>query len=174
MIVRQARVGDAEAICEIFNPIIRHSTITFTTVERRVDAVQDDIRARGPTFQVLENETEVLGFATFGQFRSGPGYARTAEHSIHLAASLRGRGMGRVLMQRLEQVAIEQGIHVLVAGISGSNPAAVAFHEAIGFDVVGRLPEVGFKAGAYLDLVLMQKILRPRPDGAPDTRGQPG
>lgn len=74
----------------------------------------------------------------------------------------------------LAGLAARQGVHVLVAAISGSNPTAVGFHKAIGFEVVGRLSEVGFKAGAYLDLVLMQKILPPRPDGAPDTDGQSG
>lgn len=174
MIVRQAREQDAGAICGIFNPIIRHSTVTFTTVERRTETVRDDIGKRGPAFLVLEQHGDVVGFATFGSFRSGPGYVQTAEHSIHLAPSCRGRGLGRALMDRLQQVATSQGIHVLIAAISGSNPAAIAFHDAIGFDMTGRLPEVGFKAGAYLDLVLMQKILYPRPDGAPDTYGQPG
>ncbi|MDU9006301.1 GNAT family N-acetyltransferase [Sedimentitalea todarodis] len=174
MIVRQAKEEDAAAICNILNPIIRHSSITFTTVERTLESVSQNIRTRGPAFQVMEAHDEVAGFATYGPFRPGPGYARTAEHSIHLAPDRQGVGLGRMLMERLEQVAAAEGVHVLIAAISSSNPAAVAFHEAIGFHAVGRLPEVGFKAGAYLDLVLMQKILTPRPDSAPDTSLQPG
>lgn len=174
MTVRQAIAADAGAICAILNPMIRNSTITFTTRERDPDEVAADIRARGPAFLVAESAGVVRGFASFGPFRAGPGYVRTAEHSIHLASGARGQGMGRALIAALQQAAIAQGIHVLVAAISGGNAAAIAFHDAVGFVRVGHMPQVGFKAGELLDLVLMQKILRPRPDGAPDTAAQPG
>jgi phosphinothricin acetyltransferase len=64
-------------------------------------------------------------------------------------------------MERLQQVARSEGVHVLVAGISSANSGAIAFHSALGFAEVGRMPEVGHKWGQYLDLVLMQKILSP-------------
>jgi phosphinothricin acetyltransferase len=62
-------------------------------------------------------------------------------------------------MARLEEIARAQGIHVLIGGVSGENPGAIAFHEAIGFDRVGHLPQVGHKFGKWLDLVLLQKTL---------------
>ena len=62
-------------------------------------------------------------------------------------------------MQRLEEVARHEGVHSLIAGISGENPDGVAFHEAIGFQHVARLRQVGFKFGRWMDLVLMQKML---------------
>jgi len=169
MILRPARPGDAADICAISNPIIRDTLVTFTTTERGIESVVRDIKTRAEAFQVAETGGRVVGFATYGPFRSGPGYAFAGEHSIQLAADARGQGTGRTLMHRLQQVAADQGIHVLVAGISGANPAAVAFHSAIGFAQVGRMPQVGFKAGRWLDLILMQRILTPGPDGAPDT-----
>ncbi len=45
------------------------------------------------------------------------------------------------------------------AGISGENPRAVDFHTACGFATLAILPEVGFKVGRWIDLVLMQKRL---------------
>jgi L-amino acid N-acyltransferase YncA len=168
MIVRAARAVDAAAICDILNPIIRHSTVTFTTEERSAESVAEDIRIRGEAFLVAADGDAVIGFATYGSFRGGPGYARTAEHSVHVASTARGRGAGRALMAQLEQVAAARGIHVMVAGVSGSNPGAVAFHRALGYEISGRMPEVGYKNGQYLELVLLQKRLT-GPDGAPDT-----
>lgn len=159
MILRAARAGDAAAICGIANAIIRDTVITFTTSEKAPDAVAVDIAARGAAFQVAEQAGAVVGFATFGPFRSGPGYAHTREVSVNLAPAARGQGAGRALLLALEQVAILQGVHVLVAGISGENPAAAGFFAAIGYREVGRMPQTGFKAGRWLDLVLMQKIL---------------
>ena len=76
-----------------------------------------------------------------------------------LAGDARGQGVGRALMARLEDHARTQGIHVLIAGVSGENEAAIAFHRAIGFTEAARLPEVGRKFGRWMDLVLLHKRL---------------
>jgi phosphinothricin acetyltransferase len=159
MIIRQARVSDAAAITVMLNDVVDKTTITFTAVRKTEESVADDIRARGPAFQVVERDGEPVGFATYFPFRSGPGYGRTKEHSIVLTAKARGQGIGRALMTALEEVARAEGVHVLMAGVSGENPSGLAFHAAIGFVEVGRLSEVGFKFDRYLDLVLMQKVL---------------
>ena len=161
MNIRQARVEDAGALASITNTIIRETLVTFTTNERSAESVVADINARGPSFLVAEHEGEVVGFATYGPFRSGPGYAQCREHSIQLVPEVRGSGLGRLLMAKLQEAAQAERVHVLIAGISSANPAAVAFHAALGFAEVGHLPEVGFKWGQRLDLVLMQKILSP-------------
>lgn len=162
MLIRTANLQDARSICDIWNSVIRDTLVTFTTEEKRPDAVAADISARGAAFLIAEREAgRIAGFATFGAFRSGPGYAFTREHTVMLAPNARGAGIGRALMDALETVALSENVHSLIGGISGENPGGVAFHRSIGFHEVGRLPECGFKAGKWIDLVLMQKLLNP-------------
>jgi len=58
--------------------------------------------------------------------------------------------------------ALDAGVHVLVAAIDGANEASIRFHERLGFEVVGRMPQTGLKFGRWLNLVLMQRILDDR------------
>ncbi|WP_170422822.1 GNAT family N-acetyltransferase [Ruegeria arenilitoris] len=172
MRIRQAKASDAKGVAAITNAIIRDTLVTFTTDERSADSIARDIATRSPAYLVAEKGGEVLGFATYGPFRSGPGYAGCSELTIQLAPQARGQGTGRALIRALEDIAQAQGVHVLVAGISSANPRAIAFHAALGFTEVGRMPEVGFKWAKRLDLVLMQKILGTNISVAPDTRDQ--
>lgn len=159
MMIRTARAEDAAQICGIWNPLITSTATTFTTDLKTVDSITADIAARGDAFLVADAGGQLLGFATYFPFRSGPGYARTKEHSINLAPEARGRGAGRALMEALEAQAQADKVHALWAGISAENPAGVTFHSKIGFVEIARLPEVGYKFGRWMDLVLMQKRL---------------
>jgi phosphinothricin acetyltransferase len=157
MILRPATEGDIPAILAIWNPLIRHTAVTFTTEEKTAESLAADLNTRGDAFLVAETGGQIAGFASFGPFRPGPGYAHTAEHTVILAEAARGRGTGRALMSRLEDVAHARQIHTLIGAVSGENRPAIAFHEAIGFARVGHLPQAGRKFGRWMDLVLFLK-----------------
>lgn len=159
MILRPAEPRDAPQIAAIWNDVIDNTAATFTTERKTEVGLIADMTARGPAFLVACRGEAVLGFATFFQFRGGPGYAHTMEHSIQLAPEARGQGVGRALMTALEDVARGQAVHSLWAGVSGENPAGVAFHTALGYARIATLPQVGRKFGRWMDLVLLQKIL---------------
>lgn len=159
MIIRPARIEDAEPLTAILNDVIDNTTITFTSERKTIDYVRDDIVAKGKAFLVADMDGVAAGYASYFPFRNGPGYARTKEHSIALAPRARGQGAGRALMAALEGVARADGVHSLWAGVSAENPSGRAFHAALGFSEIATLSEVGFKFGRWIDLVLMQKKL---------------
>lgn len=156
--IRAARPDDAAAIAEIWNAVIRDSIFTFTTAEKDPRALAQAIED-GMPYHVADDADRILGFATAFQFRGGPGYAHTFEHSIHLIAEAQGHGLGRKLMGVVEDDLRSRGAHSLFAGVSGENTSGVTFHAALGYQEVARLPEVGWKFGRWHDLVLMQKML---------------
>ncbi|MGV6811643.1 MAG: N-acetyltransferase family protein [Brevirhabdus sp.] len=160
--IRQACSADADAITAIWNHYILNTLVTFNSVAKSgsdVVALIETRAASGCGTLVVETGGAVTGFATYGAFRSGPGYAATVEHTILLAPQALGKGTGRALMQALIRHAAEREKHVMVAGIAAPNRAGQRFHAAMGFEKTGCMPQVGHKNGRWLDLVWMQKIL---------------
>jgi len=156
-VIRPATLADAPAIAALWNPWIRDTAITFASVEKTAADIVSLIETR-PCFFVAET-TGLLGFATYGQFRGGDGYATCMEHTVILSPDARGQGAGRALLQAVEAHARAGGAHQMIAGVSGENPDARAFHAAQGYHEVAILREAGFKFGRFMNLVLMQKFL---------------
>jgi len=160
--IRTARAADAAAIAHFWNPMIRDSVVTFNSAEKSPEEIAASIAAtaaRGHGFLVAEEAGAVLGFASYGQFRGSVGYRHSFEHTVILAPEARGRGVGRALMAALAEHARAARGHSLIAGVSGENAPGIAFHRAIGFTEVARIPEVGRKFERWMDLVLLQKFL---------------
>jgi phosphinothricin acetyltransferase len=64
-----------------------------------------------------------------------------------------------MLVEALLERARVAGLHVMVAAVDGDNDGSIRFHERLGFVEVARMPEVGFKFGRRLDLVLLQRTI---------------
>ena len=168
VIIRDATDDDAVSITDLYNALIPSTTVTWTesldTSEHRLEWLRRQ-REEGLPVLVAEVEGAVVGFTAYEYFRGEgkwPGYRLTMELSIHVAERHWGRGVGRALIDALVARARDAGIHVLVAAIDGENDASIRFHERMGFEVVGRMPQTGLKFGRWLDLVLMQRILDDR------------
>ena len=162
MDIRDARESDLPGLLEIYNEVIATSTAVYAdrpvTLEDRI-AWWRTRTAQGYPVLVAMREAVVLGFATFGDFRAWPGYRFTVEHSVHVSAECRGRGVGRSLMQTLIPRAAALGKHVMIGGIDAANDASIRFHEQLGFERAALLRQVRFKFERWLDLLFMQRFL---------------
>ncbi len=162
MLIRTANQRDCTKLTEIWNPFIRTTDVTFNSNEKTAKGLQAEIRDKADLkhpFMVAEDDGNILGFATYGQFRCSNGYRRTMEHTVILAPEAFGKGLGRKLMTALEDHARGNDVHSMFAAVSHLNPEGIAFHKAVGYTEVARLSEVGYKFDQWYDLVLMQKIL---------------
>ena len=162
MIIRDAIENDFGAITAVYNDVLLTSTAIYTdqpaTVADRLAWWRSRSAQNYPTLVACEGAA-VIGFSSFGDFRSWPGYRFTVEHSVHVHASWRGRGAGSELLKALIPRAAALGKHVMVGGIDAENVASLRFHERLGFERVADFKEVGFKFGRFLDLVFVQRMI---------------
>jgi phosphinothricin acetyltransferase len=112
-----------------------------------------------PVIGAVDESGTLLGFASWGSFRAFPAYKYTVEHSVYVHHQHRGKGLGRVLLQRVVELAREREVHVLVGGIDAANAASIELHRRLGFEHAGTVRQAGFKFGRWLDLAFYQRIL---------------
>jgi L-amino acid N-acyltransferase len=149
-------------IRDIYNEVIRNSTAVFSDVEVTLENREAWFEAKcAAAFPVVAatDASGVVGFGTFGEFRTWPGYRFSVEHSVHVRADARGRGVGRALVLALLQEAARMQKHVMIAGIDAQNVTSIALHEKLGFQATGELKEVAYKFGRWLDLKFMQRLI---------------
>jgi L-amino acid N-acyltransferase len=172
--IRDATEADLPAILAIYNDVLTRSTAIFSDTPTTLEDRRQWFAARrdsGYPVLVAEDDSGVLGFASFSDFRSWPGYRHTVEHSVHVRADVRGRGVGSALVRVLLERAVALGKHVMVAGVDADNLGSIRLHERLGFRQSGKLHQVGCKFGRWLDLTFLERRLDERP--APP-EGPPG
>ncbi|MGI9578980.1 MAG: GNAT family N-acetyltransferase [Microthrixaceae bacterium] len=162
MQIRDATVGDAEAILEIYNHQVLTSTATFDLVPRTIREQQDWLTQRSGAHAVIVAELgdgSVGGFGALSPYRERAGYATTVEDSVYVAESHLREGIGRLLLEALVDRARSHGFHALMAKIVGGHNASIELHRRCGFEIIGTESEVGRKFGRWLDVVLMEQLL---------------
>ena len=170
--IRDASTDDVPGILAIYNDVIETSTAVYRDDPATLDDRLQWFNARqaqsypvlvalaaGASAEAATDDTGIVGFASYGDFRAWPGYRFSVEHTVHIRADQRGRGVGTLLMRALIQRAIEQGKHVMIGGVDADNEASLRFHERLGFRRAAHLRQVGTKFGRWLDLVFVQRIL---------------
>lgn len=160
--VRAASAEDLSAILAIYNEQVENSTATFDLEPRSMAAQEEWVKQFEHPYVLLVAELggEAAGWGCLHPFGGKPGYRFSTEDSVYVRADLRGSGVGRALLAALMDAGGKNGFHTVVARIAGDNPASVALHEAFGFQQVGREREVGRKFDRWLDVVVMQRVLR--------------
>jgi len=153
---------DADAVRAIYNVEVLESTVTFDLVPRSFAeqvAWIDEHSGGHPAIVAVDPDGEIGGFASLSPYRPRPAYATTVEDSVYVRRDLRGRGVGRLLLGDLVELARDHGFHSVVGRIVGGHEASIALHTSCGFDQLGTEREVGRKFNRWLDVILMQKML---------------
>ena len=163
LLIRPSNDADLDAITAIYADNVLRGTGTFEL--EPPDAAEmarrrADVLGKGLPWLVAEKDGQVLGYAYANWFKPRPAYRFSAEDSIYVADSARGMGVGRKLLAELAAQAEAAGVRKLLAVIGDSaNAGSIGVHRALGFTDVGIMKSVGWKFGAWRDIVLMEKSL---------------
>ena len=161
--IRPSTDADLPAITAIYEYHVLNGTGTFEIDPPTVadmTARRADVLGRGLPWLVAEQDGRVVGFAYANWFKPRPAYRFSAEDSIYVAQDARGLGLGRTLLTELSAAAEAAGVRKLLAVIGDSaNAGSIGVHRALGFTEVGVMRSVGWKFGAWRDIVLMEKTL---------------
>ncbi len=160
---------DAAACAAIYAPHVEAAPVSFE--ERAPGAAELAARiertAATHPWLVAERGGEVVGYAYACPHRLRTAYRWSVDVSVYVAAAAVGEGVGRALYAELVERLRRQGFRMAFAGITLPNPASVALHESLGFERVGLMREVGWKAGAWRDVGWWQLELAPGDEEPP-------
>jgi phosphinothricin acetyltransferase len=166
--IRRARREDAIGCQAIYASYVEGSVISF---EERAPSVPEMERRIVSSLEshewlVLEGPDGIVGFAYGTAHRTRAAYRWACEVSVYLEQGRRRTGAGRLLYEALFPRLVDRGYLTALAGIALPNAASVGLHRALGFDEVGTYRRIGWKLGAWHDVVWMQRHLGPA-DGPP-------
>ena len=166
--IRLAQESDAESIARIYAPYVIDSPVSFeleppdaTEMARRIVSTL----ALHP-WLVCEADGEVSGYVYASSHRSRAAYCWAVDVSVYTGTTHRRCGMATALYTSLFACLRLQNIYRAHAGITLPNPASVGLHEALGFQLVGVYPAVGYKSGKWHDVGWWHLALMP-PDLEP-------
>ena len=149
---------DAAACLEIYRPAITEGATSFEEVVPSVPEFAERIRKAGRShaWLVMEDHGRVVGYAYASAHQARAAYRWAANVSVYVAPTHWRSGVGRRLYAALFDRMRARHYQVLCAGITVPNERSVGLHRAMGFEEVGTYKRIGYKLGAWHDVVWLQ------------------
>lgn len=164
--IRFADLRDAEELRNIYAPYVENTAITFEYTVPTRQEFEDrmrQIQTKYP-YLVARMGEEIVGYAYADSFKDRAAYDWAVETSIYVKMDKKALGIGRRLYEVLEKILALQNILNLNACIAYSEEEneyltldSVRFHERMGYQMVGKFHQCGYKGNRWYDMVWMEK-----------------
>ncbi len=165
MTIRDFQLSDAQAVAEIYNQHTMAYTATMDAVIRTAADIEGWYHKFGERelLKVGEVDGEIVGWGIIKKYSDRVGYRTTCETAVYFKNSATGKGYGTQMKKLLIEVCKEFKYHHLVAKIWASNTASIEYNRKQGYEIVGTQKEVGYLNGKWIDVTIMQLILKDVP-----------
>lgn len=152
---------DYKIIKELYDYYILNSTATFHTDRISLQDLKETVLVGHPKYKsfLINYKGETCGYCYISQYKKRQAYDRTAEITIYLKPEFFGKGIGKQALEKLEIIAKNNGISVLIGVISGDNKQSIRLFEKCGFEKCAHFRKVGEKFDKVLDVIAYQKII---------------
>ena len=139
----------------IYEEGIQTGHATFETTALEWDA-WDNAHLKICRFVAVDGG-EVLGWAALTAVSGRCVYAGVAEVSVYMSAVARGKGIGKLLLQKLIEESEENNLWTLQSGIFPENTVSRKMHEHCGFRLIGKRERIGKMNGSWRDTLLLER-----------------
>lgn len=156
---------DLKATRNIYSKYVETTAISFEYDPPDMEEWKNRVKTISADYPWLIAEVagEVVGYAYGSKHRTRAAYSWSVESTVYISESFHRRGVARALYQLLFDILRLQGFMGVYAGITLPNLQSVRFHEAMGFNEVGRFKNVGYKFNQWYDTYWLQLHLH-KPD----------
>jgi phosphinothricin acetyltransferase len=152
--IEQMTVDDWPAVRAIYEEGIATGLGTFETA---APSWEQWNAARLPHSRFVAREQGVIGWAALSPVSQRSCYAGVAEVGVYVAASARGQGVGRALLEAIIESSEAHGIWTLQGATIAENAASLALQERCGFRVIGWRERIARLDGVWRDTVLTER-----------------
>ena len=157
---RDAALEDLDRIVAIYNSTIPSRMVTADTEPVSVESRMNWYHQHNPHSRplwVITNSAgnEIIGWVSFQSFYGRPAYNATAEISIYLDSSVRGKGLGKQVLEHSIQQAKFFGIKTLLGFIFAHNEPSLRLFRSLGFEDWGYLPDIAVLDGIERSLRIL-------------------
>jgi L-amino acid N-acyltransferase YncA len=146
----------ADAVLAIYQAGIDEGDATFESAAPSWDTF-DAAKLPAHRLVAVEDDDAVVGWVAVSAVSGRCVYAGVVEHSVYVAPTARGRGVGRALLDALITSTEQAGVWTIQSGIFPENSASLALHQRAGFRVVGTHERLGRHHGRWRDVVLVER-----------------
>jgi L-amino acid N-acyltransferase YncA len=147
---------DAAAVLAIYQQGLDTGNASFETAAPDW-ATWDSNHLPDHRFIAVDSDGTVIGWVAAIGVSDRCVYAGVIEHSVYVAASQQGRGIGKTLLNELIDSTESAGIWTIQTGIFPENTASIRLHEAVGFRVIGTRERIGQHHGKWRDTLLLER-----------------
>lgn len=159
--IRRALREDLPALLAVYNYYVVNTPITFDIEPRSLEQRQQWLDGFAPSGRyqcfVALRDGKAVGWAASLRYRDRAAYDTSVETSVYLAPDETGRGLGTRLYTTLFDALKAEDVHRAYGGVTQPNDASNRLHEAMGFQQVGYLAEIGRKFDRYWDVAVYLK-----------------
>lgn len=117
------------------------------------EALSDSIVNKGHHFILAKEGEEILGFASYEHYYNQE--EQTKIHKIYILPQTQGKGIGKKLIDFVENVAKENGSNKLVLNMNRFNKA-LFFYQKRGFEIVSEI-DIELEHGYLMEDYILEK-----------------